>query len=397
MNKLITALFSILFLASCSKTEMQQTTDTIKRADSLFQKADNGLKTLDSISKVFNDSSKLNTEIRRQTEKVTTIIKGSGNLDSLNSVLKKGADRITKGADAAKAVDSARKVIENSNDPYEILTTIGKTMEKISSKSNSSNTQPPQSDAQKSNKDTIFAQAPEVNSSPEVIADPMEKFGSITVEVSSLRDAENLLRMQVQQAEGQFEDQKEGEQAGEKMKTFILKIPMQSFDKTANAISQNIGNLRTKSMEQTGIQYDADRLCNLEVTLIQDMAKQADQSFNTIPTDSTALAENKQSTEETVGKIVMSTLPFLPIVLIIVVVWYFINRRNRRKKENTDLVMEKFTSEQSLHPNQPQTSESQYTPLQKKDQDFEDYQPKPKGEDNSSDDSDPYAKYKPKN
>ena len=57
MKKTVFGIFAAsILLIACNKTDMQQATDTIKNADSLFQEAKESYNTLDSISKVVNDS-----------------------------------------------------------------------------------------------------------------------------------------------------------------------------------------------------------------------------------------------------------------------------------------------------------------------------------------------------
>ena len=56
MKNLFFIILATAALISCDKCTIQQTTDNIKRADSLFTKANDGIKTLDSISKTITDS-----------------------------------------------------------------------------------------------------------------------------------------------------------------------------------------------------------------------------------------------------------------------------------------------------------------------------------------------------
>ena len=63
MKKILLSFFIASALISCDKNTIQQTTDSIKSADSLFTKANDGLKTLDSISKTINDSNGIANKI----------------------------------------------------------------------------------------------------------------------------------------------------------------------------------------------------------------------------------------------------------------------------------------------------------------------------------------------
>ena len=80
----------ISVLNSCSKQEFSEATNSIKKADSLFMKANDGLKTLDSISKRVNDSNGIARkvvlpEIEKQSKKIDSTLKsGSWKIDSIN-------------------------------------------------------------------------------------------------------------------------------------------------------------------------------------------------------------------------------------------------------------------------------------------------------------------------
>src|SRR4051794_28207475 len=95
MKKIIFAVFVSTVLISCDKNAFQQTTDSIKNADSLLTKANDGLKTLDSITKTINDSDGIAQkvilpEIKNQTKKIDSTIKSGGyRIDSINKDLEK--------------------------------------------------------------------------------------------------------------------------------------------------------------------------------------------------------------------------------------------------------------------------------------------------------------------
>ena len=80
MKKIFLSIFVAGALVSCDKNTIQQTTDSIKQADSLLTKANDGIKTLDSILKTINDSDGITKkvilpEIEKQKKSIDSTIK----------------------------------------------------------------------------------------------------------------------------------------------------------------------------------------------------------------------------------------------------------------------------------------------------------------------------------
>lgn len=398
MKKFALLLFMICIAISCTKTEYQQTRDSIKKADSLFTRANDGIKTLDSISKILNDSSKVNSEIRRQTTKVEKIIRDkSGSIDSLKVIIRKSGDRIGKSAETVKTLDSVQKVLRQTDDPFEVLSTISKTIDKVTKDTeiqpgvpdnnqnkNKNNTPRGENDSNYSGKtpDAVPTKpSPQITTAP----DPMVKTGLIELSVNDLQAAEAQLRNEIRNSDGQIISEKLGEQAGEKRQVFVAEIPFQNFDLAANSISSNIGSIRTKAIEQSGVQYDPERISNLEIVLIQKINETA--AAPVVIAQNTPADDSKQdSTAETVGKIVLSALPFLPILLILGLVWYFINRRNRRR----NAALEAKRQEDHDRAVYEQQIKVQNTPRPTENTTRSNPPVDP------SDETDPYEKYKPK-
>src|SRR5690606_17004692 len=109
-------LFLIIFFATAAisweKCSIQQTTDNIKRADSLFTKANDGIKTLDSISKTISDSNGIAKkvilpEIQKQKKSIDSTIKSGGwRIDSINKQIEKITKNVIVGTEVAKTLDS---------------------------------------------------------------------------------------------------------------------------------------------------------------------------------------------------------------------------------------------------------------------------------------------------
>ena len=117
-NFFLILLTSVLFV-SCEKNTLQQTTDNIKRADSLFTKANQGIKTLDSISKTISDSNGIAKkviipEIQKQKKSIDSTIKSGGwRIDSINKQIEKITKNVVVGTEVAKTLDSANTSLQN--------------------------------------------------------------------------------------------------------------------------------------------------------------------------------------------------------------------------------------------------------------------------------------------
>ena len=105
MKKILLSFFIASALISCDKNTIQQTTDSIKSADSLFTKANDGLKTLDSISKTINDSNGIANkiilpEIQKQKKVIDSTIRNGGyQIDSINKEIEKITKNVKVGTE----------------------------------------------------------------------------------------------------------------------------------------------------------------------------------------------------------------------------------------------------------------------------------------------------------
>lgn len=103
MKKMIFAFLVANTLISCDKNAIQQTSDSIKNADSLLTKANIGLQTLDSISKTINDSDGIAQkviipEIEKQKKVIDSTIKsGDYQIDSINKEIEKITKNVVVG------------------------------------------------------------------------------------------------------------------------------------------------------------------------------------------------------------------------------------------------------------------------------------------------------------
>ena len=109
---------------------MKQATDSIKNADSLFQEAKESYNTLDSISKIVNDSGNISIkDIDKHKDVIEkTIEKGSKSIDSLNREFEKIKNKTQKNEEITKTIDSITNAVKSGevNSVKEIQETVNK-------------------------------------------------------------------------------------------------------------------------------------------------------------------------------------------------------------------------------------------------------------------------------
>ena len=134
MKNIFVTLLLLVMATSCSKQEFSEATSSIKRADSLFTKASDGLKTIDSISKRINDSDGIARKvliptIEKQTKRIDSTLKsGRWKIDSINKDIAEITKHVKTGTDVAKTLDSASQLLKNGENAISVL---AKTADKI--------------------------------------------------------------------------------------------------------------------------------------------------------------------------------------------------------------------------------------------------------------------------
>lgn len=378
-------------MVSCSQTEMKQTTDTIKQADSLFKTAKDGFKTLDSISAIVKDSTKFNKvvvpEIEKQKKGVEEVIRNSAkSIDSVNAVIKSTTDKINRSADLIKTVDSARESLKNSKNPIDALTTISKTLEKVSKSARNSQqpTKPaePQPQVQPQTPDY---ENPTVPAKQEPVAtNPMVKTATMTIAVDNIDDNRSTLATELYKYSGEIVTESMGEEQGIRKQRITAKVPYKYFDEATQKIAQRMGTLRTKNIETEGKDYNPEQMCDLEITFTENSQFASNETITNSDSSNPETYKDKSSDAfmkgfEGLKNVFLFLLPFWPLLLIGGIVYYFY-RRNQRKRD--EALVEAKLEEQKRYREKPEESYTQPTPTPK--------QESPENPD------DPYAKYKPK-
>lgn len=382
-------------LVSCTQTEIKQTTDTIKQADSLFKTAKEGYKTLDSISAIVKDSARFNKvvvpEIEKQKKSVEDVLKNSAkSIDSINSVIKKTTDQINRSADVIKTVDSAREKLKNSTNPIDALSTISKTLEKVS-KSAKGNTQqtPPATPPQAEPQIQTPPQQPDVEE-PAILPQPVEtnplvKTARMTIAVDNVDNTRSDLATELYKYGGEIVTESFGEEQGFRKQRITAKVPYKYFDEASQSIARKMGTLRTKNIETEGTDYDPNQMCDLEITFTENSQFASNETITNNNSSDNETYKDKSSEAFMKGfdgmkNAFLFLLPFWPLLLIGVIVYYFY-RKNKRKKEEA-LVEAKLQEQRRYREaaeDEKQVEQPTYTNLES-----------PENPD------DPYAKYKPK-
>lgn len=331
MKKIIAGLFISLALISCDKNAVQQTTDSIKHADSLFTRADEGLKTLDSLSKTINDSDGIAKkvilpEIQKQKKAIDSTIKSGGfRIDSINKEIEKITKHVVVGTEVVKTLDSANDALNKGESAFKVLT---RTADKILNQTKRQ-TLPEKSSP---NQDNTVVVPPLKEKYPVVKTAKME------IEVEDLTAAKALLKQKIRENNADLVTESYSQTEGFRREYVIVKVPLHNFDGLVRNLSTQLGDLKMKSTESEGIDYISGQMCDVEVTLVKnedlasnplaknDSGKNAD-SFGSKSSNAF------MSGFKVLGNIMLAVLPFWPVLLIAAFIWYFVLKNKRNKEQ----------------------------------------------------------------
>ena len=391
MKKLIVILSLIVFFGSCSKTEMQETSNKIKSADSLLRNAKDGFRTLDSISKIVQDSAKFNRIIvpeiekqKRNAEKI--ILENAKSLDSLKGIIKKSKDKIDRSSEIINTVDSAGKVLKETNNPIDVLSTISKTLEKVSKKPKSAEKQnstepnttptPPQQNPSANNSSQELP--PQVNDNTS--ATPSIKTGYFEIETENIGVVKSEITSEIVRYEGTIISEKYGEQNGEKKQIITAKIPYRNFDHAKQYISQINGNVKSQNIETSGNNFQPNQLCDFEIILTENTIATSEQIMPNQDLEPGVKQNEKNLTEKIglAGIVILICIILIPFMLLII---YLMNRNMKKKMKDVIEQEMHVKSYSQLEQNIPSQMQKHNTSPESN---------------NKENNEDPYEKYKPK-
>lgn len=337
---------------SCDNKQIKNTTDTIKSADSLFRNVKDSYKTLDSISQVFNDSTKVNKEISRQKEIIEKHVDLKNlnikNLDSLTGALKKATENMENGTETAKTIDSAAKVIKNSDNPLETIGVIKETINKTIKKNKARNTPAP---AAPQNSTT----APQ----SQIYEETVSKNAKLEMEVGNLSDARNKLSAILRSYNADIVSENILDSEGTKRQFFSTKIPAKYFDEALQK-TETIGNITSKSIESSGTRYDPNQMYDLGITFRED-ASAGNSGIISTPQDS--VSDKSLTTDEDKNVTFPKSLLWwllLPAAFIGAFIWFLTSRNARKKREQElqKIIEQQRILTEKLKASQARTSEN---------------------------------------
>ena len=336
MKKIFPVVLLFFLIFSCSKQEFTQTTDTIKRADSLFTKANDGLKTLDSISKNLSDSNGVAKKviiprIEKQTKRIDSTLKsGSWRIDSINKEIKKITKHVQTGTDVAKTLDSASQLLKNGENAIAVLS---KTADRILKQTQEKKEAQPENPAPE-------VQREETTVEPQ--KDPLIKKSFLEIEVKNLADAKALLRQQLRDSNGTLTAENFTTSEGIKKENLEMRIPMRDYDYFVQSISAQLGDVTSKNTTSRGSDLMSNTSGSVEITLLQK-----NQDFATGMPSSTAYEPAKTEENETFGSksssafksgfdvlenIFLALLPFWPaFVLAGIILLIYLKTKKQQK------------------------------------------------------------------
>lgn len=380
MKNLFIIIITAAAVISCDKSTIQQTTDNIKRADSLFTKANDGIKTLDSISKTINDSDGIAKkviipEIEKQKKSIdSTINSGGWRIDSINKQIEKITKNVVVGTEVVKTLDSANNALRSGESTIKVLT---ETADKILKQTKKQNSTPETPTAEN-------RAAPELNKTVDVppVAErnPLVKTAKLEIQVDDLNAAKALLKQKIRENNADLVTENFSQNEGIQREYITAKVPLQNFDQLLSNLSVQLGDVKSKSTESEGKDYIASQMCDIEITLLQneniaDTALNKDEKTESNDGFSGAFMKGFK----VIGDAMLFLLPFWPVFLIGGLVWYFISR-NKKKKAQEEFERQQILNQQNAaYPTQNQTSTKpvqEDKPAETPDTDYSKYLPK---------------------
>lgn len=351
MKKLFLALILFFLFISCDKNAIQQTTDSLKNADSLFTKANDGLKTLDSISKTITDSEGIAKkiiipEIEKQKKVIDSTLRNGGfKMDSINKEIEKITKNVGTGTAVVKALDSANQAIKNGESPIAVLT---KTADKILKQTKREEV--PKKSPSESNR----ILKPEENSviiPPYSEKDPIVKSGILEIEVENISAAKDILREKLRNNSAELVTEKFSQTEGFEREYITVKVPLKNFDGLIADFSSDLGEVRVKNTNMEGTDYVSKQMCDVEITLVQkekiaSTTLTTDDSEKNPDSFGAKFSGAFMSGFKVLGDIMIAVLPFWPLFLIAGIIWYFV-RKNRRKLAQEEFEKHQKTTQQA--------------------------------------------------
>lgn len=380
MKKIFATFILLTALSSCSKQEFSEATNSIKRADSLFTKANDGLNTIDSISKRINDSDGiarkvLIPQIEKQTKKIDSTLKsGSWKIDSINKDIAEITKNVKVGTDVAKTLDSANKALQNGES---VISVLSNTADKILRRTQTQKATSP-SNAESQNQSTN--QNNTVVVPPIVEKNPLVKTAVLEIQVDDIAQAKSILKQKIRESNADLVSDNFSQKEGFEREYITVKVPLYNFDNLVSDLSNGLGEVKSKSTESEGKDYISSQMCDVEITLVQKELNASNQIVNNDNNKDSDSFGSKSSSAfmsgfKVLGDMMIAILPFWPIFIIAGLIFYFV-RRNKKNKELKTLENRSTIPVQKTEPTTPSEIVEKKSDEDSEEPDYSKYLPK---------------------
>src|SRR5690606_9352368 len=293
---------------------------------------------------------------------------------------------IQKGSDVLKTVDSAGRVLKETSNPIDVLSTISKTIDKVS-KSARQSTQPEKTEEKAEEKSVAPDNnrvSPSVAEAAPMITNPITKTGVMEITVYDLSNSRDDLSLALRRFQGGIVSEKFEDINGDRKQVIRVTIPTQYFDEAATHLPDRLGTLTTRSVESSGTDYDPNRMSSLEFILSEKRQEAMTDILAEKEPDSTPTSDNSASGAfmkgfDVLGTVLLALLPFWPVLVIGAVIWYFMRGRNKNKQfeETPNPYVEEVPQEEFIETHPVKKAEEVKPPAEKTDTDpYEKYRPK---------------------
>lgn len=329
-------ILSAFVLWSCNPSDIKKANDSIQSADSLFTQVQEGVKSLDSISKIVNDSARLNSEIKniqKQIEENSNLkTPDHHDIDSMIKVAKKMSGKVVENKELIKSVDSTLKQVSTTDSPVEVLKTITGVLDKISE---NSPTQEKNPKIQKNKESTTEKRNTEEQPVVSRISNPIIQQAQLEFNTEDIAARTEEVKVIINRYNARILTEKSSAQEGFQKKILSIAVPYNRFDEVMNELENTLGVAQYKTIESTGTDEVAQQMCKIDLTLSQDanaISPILGENTSTESTPNTAAGAIKKGWDgmKAVG---LWMLPFWPLFLLLSGIGYFVYQYKKRKNE----------------------------------------------------------------
>lgn len=340
MKNKFAIVFSLIVLAACEPGDVQKTKDAISSAEELMNKTTDGMKTLDSISKIIGDTAQVNSQIKNIQKQIDEH-RNNGTLDhfdvdSMVKVAKKSVPELTKKAETIKAIDSAATALKNTDNPVEIVSSVAKILDQLGNDKTVSN---PKNETKSEVKKEVAPPSSERieirDNATQLVSDPLIQTAKMDFGVQNLTTTNQKLNDVLSQYNVVISSDKTITEEGQHKKELVLEMPNNQFSRFIGDLESEFGSPKFKLIESTG----SDRISEQKSTVQLSFTENASLVNTAFETEN----PSEGTKDEGVGaafakgwdglsKVGLWLIPFWPLFLIGGLLWFFISKFSKKKE-----------------------------------------------------------------